>query len=197
MPSSLCYHKQMNTKHKIQIETSSPAETEQVGYALGQALGPGMLVTLSGRLGAGKTAFTRGLARGLGIGDAITSPTFTLSNIYGPGERGLTLVHNDVYRLSDGEEFVAAGLAESLETKAVTVIEWAELVDEVLPVPDVAVQLERLEAVEGAGSMPAALPEGPVILEADDVVRLITLEIRDAEVAAWVRAAVKEGVRHD
>jgi tRNA threonylcarbamoyladenosine biosynthesis protein TsaE len=107
-----------------EVLTHSPAETEALGEAWGRAAEPGLVVALTGDLGAGKTALVRGLARGLGCAVRVHSPTFTLVNVY-PGGR-LPLYHLDLYRLDTPEQARAAGLAEYLQPDGVAVIEWAE-----------------------------------------------------------------------
>jgi tRNA threonylcarbamoyladenosine biosynthesis protein TsaE len=104
--------------------THSPAETEALGEAWGRDARSGLVIGLSGDLGAGKTQFVKGLARGLGIAARVHSPTFTLVNIYAGGR--LTLFHLDLYRLETPEQILAAGLDEYLSSAGVTVIEWAE-----------------------------------------------------------------------
>lgn len=124
-----------------------PAETDTLALA-GKlaALLPGKaFIALDGELGAGKTVFVRGLAKGLGIADDITSPTFTIVSEH-EGER--TLYHFDVYRLSDADELYAIGYDDYLRADAVTVMEWAVLLPDALP-------RERLSiAVEGEGDLP-------------------------------------------
>lgn len=102
----------------------SPAETEALGEAWGRAAQRGLVIALSGDLGAGKTQLVKGLARGLGISVRVHSPTFALVNIYSGGR--LTLYHLDLYRLETREQILAAGLQEYLTPDGVTVIEWAE-----------------------------------------------------------------------
>ena len=102
----------------------SPAETEAVGETWGRDASDGLVIGLSGDLGAGKTQFVKGLARGLGISARVHSPTFTLVNVYAGGR--LTLFHLDLYRLETREQIRAAGLEEYLNPTGVTVIEWAE-----------------------------------------------------------------------
>ena len=99
----------------------SPAETEALGEAWGRAAKSGWVIALVGDLGAGKTQFVKGLARGLGITGRVHSPTFTLVNIYPSGR--LPLFHLDLYRLETREQIVAAGLEEYLSPAGVTVIE--------------------------------------------------------------------------
>ena len=102
----------------------SPAETEALGEQLGRTVAQGMVVALSGELGAGKTQLVRGLARGLGISSRVHSPTFTLVNEYGGGR--LKLFHLDLYRLETREQILSAGIEEFLSPDGVAVIEWAE-----------------------------------------------------------------------
>jgi tRNA threonylcarbamoyladenosine biosynthesis protein TsaE len=102
----------------------SPAETAALGEQWGCAAESGLVIGLSGDLGAGKTQWVKGLARGLGITARVHSPTFALVNIYSGGR--LTLFHWDLYRLDTPEQIVAAGLEEYLKPAGVTVIEWAE-----------------------------------------------------------------------
>jgi tRNA threonylcarbamoyladenosine biosynthesis protein TsaE len=102
----------------------SPAETESLGEAWGREAERGLVIGLSGELGAGKTQLVKGLARGLGIAVRVHSPTFALVHLY-PGGR-LDLFHLDLYRLDTPEQIFAAGLGEYLEPAGVTVIEWAE-----------------------------------------------------------------------
>ena len=101
-----------------------PVETETLGEELGRTAQSGSVFALSGELGAGKTQFVKGLARGLGITARVHSPTFTLVNEYGGGR--LRLFHLDLYRLETGEQVLAAGLEEFLQPDGVAVIEWAE-----------------------------------------------------------------------
>jgi tRNA threonylcarbamoyladenosine biosynthesis protein TsaE len=102
----------------------SPEETEALGEAWGRGARRGLVLALSGDLGAGKTRLVKGLARGLGIPARVHSPTFTLVNIYSGGR--LALFHLDLYRLETAGQIVAAGLEEYLNPEGVTVIEWAE-----------------------------------------------------------------------
>jgi tRNA threonylcarbamoyladenosine biosynthesis protein TsaE len=106
------------------IISHSPAETEALGEQWGRAAEPGLVIGLSGELGAGKTQLAKGLARGLGIPTRVHSPTFTLINVYAGGR--LTLFHLDLYRLETPEQILSAGLEEFLHPEGVAVIEWAE-----------------------------------------------------------------------
>jgi tRNA threonylcarbamoyladenosine biosynthesis protein TsaE len=102
----------------------SPDETAALGEQWGRAAESGLVIGLSGDLGAGKTQLVKGLARGLGIAARVHSPTFTLVNIYSGGR--LTLFHLDLYRLDTRQQIAAAGLEDYLSPAGVTVIEWAE-----------------------------------------------------------------------
>lgn len=102
----------------------SPAETESLGERFGRAAQSGFVFALSGELGAGKTQFVKGFARGLGISARVHSPTFTLVNEYGGGR--LKLFHLDLYRLETRERILSAGVEEFLQPDGVAVIEWPE-----------------------------------------------------------------------
>ena len=102
----------------------SPAETEALGERWGRSAESGLVIGLTGELGAGKTQLVKGLARGLGITTRVHSPTFTLVNEYGSGR--LRLFHLDLYRLETPDQIHAAGLEDYLQPDGVTVIEWAE-----------------------------------------------------------------------
>jgi tRNA threonylcarbamoyladenosine biosynthesis protein TsaE len=102
----------------------SPAETAALGETWGREAERGLIIGLCGDLGAGKTQFVKGLARGLGIAERVRSPTFALVNIYDGGR--LPLFHLDLYRLETREQIIAAGLEEYLRPDGVTVVEWAE-----------------------------------------------------------------------
>lgn len=112
------------------LEINSLSEMEDFGYRLGCLLKGGEVITLNGDLGAGKTSLTKAIARGLGIEEHITSPTFTIVNEY---EGRLKLYHFDVYRLESPEEMYDLGYEEYFYSDGVSVVEWAEIVYEVLP----------------------------------------------------------------
>lgn len=113
--------------------TRSAAETERLGAALAQRLRPGDVVAFLGDLGAGKTAFTRGLARGLGITEPVTSPTYTIVNEYSQGR--IPLFHFDMYRLHDADELFDLGWEDYLGRGGVCAVEWSENVSEALEDP--------------------------------------------------------------
>ena len=106
------------------IISHSPAETEALGEQLGRGARHGLVVSLSGELGAGKTQLVRGVARGLGVTGRVHSPTFTLINEYSGGR--LTLFHLDLYRLETADQILGAGVEEFLSPDGVAIIEWAE-----------------------------------------------------------------------
>ena len=120
-------------------QTQNEQQTEDAGRALAETLRGGEVITLRGDLGAGKTVFTRGLARGLGIASPILSPTFTIVREY---TGRLKLYHFDFYRLIEAEELGEIGFEEYMQSDAVVVIEWAELFPEVLPARRISVQIE-------------------------------------------------------
>ena len=121
--------------------TNSPEETEALGAALGRALQPGTVIAFTGDLGAGKTAFTRGIARGLGIRDIVTSPTYTIVNEYLSGR--LPLFHFDMYRLRSAEDLWDIGWDDYLERSGICAVEWSENVRDALENP-VTVRIEKL-----------------------------------------------------
>ena len=110
--------------------TNSPQETEKVGEALGKVLRPGTVLAYEGDLGAGKTAFTRGLARGLGAEEQVTSPTYTIVNEYLSGR--MPLFHFDMYRLESAEDLWDIGWEDYLDRGGVCAVEWSENVAEAM-----------------------------------------------------------------
>ena len=121
--------------------TNSESETETLGRGLGERLWPGAVVAFTGDLGAGKTAFTRGLARGLGIDDRVTSPTFTIVNEYEGGR--LPLFHFDMYRLGGPDELFDIGWEDYLAREGVCAVEWSENVDGALEGDAIRVDIRR------------------------------------------------------
>lgn len=110
--------------------TNSPEQTEALGQALGQSLKGGEIIAYTGDLGAGKTAFTRGLARGLGITMTVTSPTYTLVNEYTGGR--LELFHFDMYRLNSSDDLFDIGWEDYLQRGGVCAVEWSENVTDAM-----------------------------------------------------------------
>lgn len=124
----------------------SPEETEQLGEQLGRTLRPGSVVAYRGDLGMGKTAFTRGLARGLGCTCRVTSPTFTIVNEY---SGALPLFHFDMYRLDSSDELFDIGWEDYLSRGGVCAVEWSERVEDALPEDALWVSFARGDGENG------------------------------------------------
>ena len=125
----------------MEFITNSPAETEAIGAALGKILQPGTVIAYRGDLGAGKTAFTRGLARGLGCKDLVTSPTYTIVNEYLGGR--VPLFHFDMYRLRSSDDLWDIGWEDYLDRNGVCAVEWSENVRDALEDP-MNITIEKL-----------------------------------------------------
>ena len=125
----------------MQYITNSPAETEKLGAALANVLTPGTVIAYRGDLGAGKTAFTRGLARGLGCDELVTSPTYTIVNEYLGGR--LPLFHFDMYRLTSSDDLWDIGWEDYLERGGVCAVEWSENVADAME-DAISVTIEKL-----------------------------------------------------
>ena len=123
------------------IETNNPQETFRVGIELGEKAEPGQVFTLTGDLGVGKTVLTQGLAKGLGIGEPVNSPTFTIVQVYDEGR--LPFYHFDVYRIGDVEEMEEIGFEEYVMGDGVSLIEWADLIEEILPAERTEIRIEK------------------------------------------------------
>ena len=124
----------------MEILSHSEAETEAAGERLGASLSPGTVLAYRGGLGMGKTAFTRGLARGLGCTGRVTSPTFTIVNEY---EGRIPLFHFDMYRLPDSDALFDIGWEDYLDRGGVCAVEWSEQVDDALPEDSIYVTISR------------------------------------------------------
>ena len=124
-----------------QFITHSPEETSTLAQRLAQDLRGGEVIAFTGGMGAGKTAFTRGLARGLGISERVTSPTFTIVNEYEGGR--LPLFHFDMYRLGSSEELFDIGWEDYLARGGVCVVEWSEIIDDALEGDVIRVDIRR------------------------------------------------------
>ena len=124
------------------IETNSASETLALGEKLGKAAKPGQIYTLNGDLGVGKTVLTQGFAKGLGITEAVNSPTFTIIQEYTEGR--LPFYHFDVYRIGDVEEMEEIGFDEYIFGEGVCLIEWANLIEEILPPHYLTVRIEKV-----------------------------------------------------
>lgn len=127
----------------IEFHSNSAGETAELGMRLGRVLQKGDTVCLTGDLGTGKTAFAGGIAKSLGISEYITSPTFTIINEY---EGRLPLYHFDVYRIGDAGEMTDIGFDDYIGGDGVAVIEWAELIEDILPKDRVDVRIEKDDA---------------------------------------------------
>jgi tRNA threonylcarbamoyladenosine biosynthesis protein TsaE len=124
-----------------QYHSTSESETEAIGAAFARDLPGGTVVAMTGELGAGKTAFVRGMARGMGLDCRVSSPTFTIVNEY-PGER--ELIHFDMYRLSSADELFDIGWEDYLARGAVCAVEWSENVSDAFWGDEIPVRIEKL-----------------------------------------------------
>ena len=122
-------------------ETNSERETYELGFAMGREARPGEVYTLIGDLGVGKTVFTKGLAAGLGIQESVSSPTFTILQEYEEGR--LPFYHFDVYRIGDVEEMDEIGYEDYFYGDGVCLIEWADLIREILPEHYKEIRIEK------------------------------------------------------
>ena len=122
-------------------ETNSPEETYRLGEELGSKARPGEVYCLNGDLGVGKTAFTQGFAAGLGIGEPVNSPTFTILQEYDDGN--MPFYHFDVYRIGDVSEMDEIGYEDCFYGEGVCLIEWSNLIREILPEHTVEVTIEK------------------------------------------------------
>ena len=140
----------------MEFITNAPVETEAVGEQLAKILRPGMVIAYCGDLGAGKTAFTRGLARGLGCTDMVTSPTYTIVNEYLSGR--MPLFHFDMYRLASADDLWDIGWEDYLDRGGVCAVEWSENVTDAME-NAIWVRIEktgeesRRITIEGGGSL--------------------------------------------
>ncbi len=137
----------------VKIKTNSPEETYSFGYRLGKLLKSGDILCLNGDLGAGKTTLTQSIAKGLDVEDYVTSPTFTLINEY---KGRYPVYHFDVYRINDIDEMYDLGFEEYIYSEGVTIIEWASIIEDILP-------LERLDITIKRGK---EIDEREIIIEA-------------------------------
>jgi tRNA threonylcarbamoyladenosine biosynthesis protein TsaE len=153
----------------IHVRTTSAEQTFAVAHGVAEVLHPGDLLILAGDLGAGKTLFAKGLAAGLGVTEPVVSPTFTLVREY--EGTGVRVQHVDVYRLDQMQEVLDLDLDELLEAGAVTLVEWGDVVDSLLPPERLVV---RLDHPEGSGDDERTLtfePVGPSWSAREDALR--------------------------
>ena len=126
---------------KMVVETRNPEETFALGEKIGRTALPGQIYTLTGDLGVGKTVLTQGVAAGLGIREAVSSPTFTIVQVYEEGR--LPFYHFDVYRIGDIEEMEEIGYDDYFFGDGVCLIEWAELIADILPEEHISIKIEK------------------------------------------------------
>ena len=126
---------------EIILETNSPEETFNAGKALGEKVQPGDIYLLNGDLGVGKTVFTKGFAKGLGVNEDISSPTFTIVLEYHDGR--VPFYHFDVYRIGDISEMDEIGFEDYVYGEGVSLIEWANLIEEILPEQRIEITIEK------------------------------------------------------
>lgn len=141
------------------FESHSREETIKFAANLAAKSKPGDVYTLTGDLGVGKTVFAKGFAKGLGVTEPVTSPTFTIVQEYLSGR--LPFFHFDVYRIADPDEMEETGFYDYLDRGGVVLIEWAELIEDILPFPRTSIKIER-------------------DLNGDDYYRLITVEVENS-----------------
>lgn len=123
------------------IETNSEAETLELGKKLAQEAKPGQVFSLVGDLGVGKTVFTKGMAEGLGITEPVSSPTFTIVQVYEEGR--MPFYHFDVYRIGDPEEMDEIGYEDYFYGQGICLVEWANLIEELMPEHTVHILIEK------------------------------------------------------
>ena len=134
---------------KLKIKTNSAKNTEEVAEKFGKSIGLPVVVSLVGDLGAGKTTFTKGFAKGLGVSDIITSPTFTIMNEYTSGRK--PLYHFDMYRLGSLEEAVELGFLEYFDLtklRGASIVEWAENCKGILPERHIEIEIKKISDEE-------------------------------------------------
>jgi tRNA threonylcarbamoyladenosine biosynthesis protein TsaE len=124
-----------------ELETFGAQETAELGRRLGELLPAGTVIALKGDLGVGKTVFAQGLAAGLGITEPVNSPTFTILQEYREGR--LPLFHYDVYRIEDPEEMEEVGYLDSFYGEGISLVEWAERIEDLLPPECIRIRIEK------------------------------------------------------
>lgn len=129
----------------IKIITKSPEETKEIGYKLGKLLKGGDVVCLMGDLGAGKTTLTQCIAKGLEVDDYVTSPTFTIINEY---KGRYPVYHFDVYRIADIDEMYDIGYEEYVYSEGVTIIEWANMIEDILPKERLDIEIKKGKKID-------------------------------------------------
>ena len=144
---------------KYILTTKSEEETMEFGRRMGAVLKSGDIIAMTGDLGAGKTHFTMGVAESLGITEYVSSPTFTIVNEYNKGK--IPLFHMDAYRLGDSDGLLEIGFDEYVSRDGVVVIEWADIVQDILPPGTIWIKIQRMDMVDiNARSITVEVPEG-------------------------------------
>ena len=139
--------------------TKSEEETMDIGRKMGLSLKPGEVIAMTGDLGAGKTHFTMGVAESLGVTEYVSSPTFTIVNEYTNGK--IPLYHMDAYRLGDPDELLEIGFEEYVSAGGVVIIEWANIVEDVLPPETIWIKIQRMDMVDlNMRNITVEVPEG-------------------------------------
>lgn len=151
---------------KISFISSSADMTLALGEAIGETVEPSTVIALDGDLGAGKTLLSRGIAGGLGVTTPVSSPTFTIVNEYEGGR--IKMYHFDTYRLSDSYEFEAAGLDEYFGYGGLCVIEWSNIIDDILPEDSLRI---NIEGVSSSRTFEATGPDGKIGMLKDAAVK--------------------------
>lgn len=128
-------------KTEMIYESYKPEDTFAVGEKIGREAKPGMLCTLTGDLGVGKTVLTQGIAKGLGIEEYVNSPTFTIVQVYESGR--MPLYHLDVYRIGDVEEMDEIGYEDYFYGEGLCIVEWADLIEELIPKEHMEITIEK------------------------------------------------------
>jgi len=174
----------------LRFQCSGPDRTRQCARALAAAIaGRGLVVSLVGPLGAGKTVFVKGLAAGLGIEPAaVSSPSFTIVNEYTAGGKR-RLAHVDLYRVESGRELEDAGFLDLLEPGAVVAVEWGDRFPEALPEDRLEIHLERVPSAGAPGAAEGMEPSsGPAATASDADLRGVEARARGPESAGALRA---------
>ncbi|WIV12005.1 tRNA (adenosine(37)-N6)-threonylcarbamoyltransferase complex ATPase subunit type 1 TsaE [Proteiniborus sp. MB09-C3] len=130
----------------LKINVDDIKETEKLGYTLGKLLTGGEIICMNGDLGAGKTTMTQSIAKGLDVEDYVTSPTFTIINEY---KGRCPLYHFDVYRINDVDEMYDLGYEEYFYSDGVSIIEWANIIKEILPKERLDIMINKKDNIEG------------------------------------------------
>ena len=123
------------------FEVNSAEETKALGVRFAEEAAPGTVIALIGDLGVGKTVFTKGIAKGLGITEKVSSPTFTILESYYSGK--MPLHHFDVYRIGDSEEMEEAGFDDCISSNGITIVEWATVIEDIMPAGTYVVEIAK------------------------------------------------------